>query len=84
MLYSTSSLRTSISLRRLSEQEMLNEAAINTIMSEEKPNQIEKIHITYSKIRQYIPRSVPLNQAEDYITKALCFYHNYSRKSHLH
>ena len=73
-----------IRMRKLSGQEMLNESEIKTIMREEKPNQVEKIHITYSKVRQYIPRSVPLNQAEEYIVKALLFYNNYRRKGHLH
>lgn len=63
-----------IRMRKLSEQKMLNEATIKNIMKEEKPNQIEKIHVTYSKVRQYLPRNIPYNKTEDYIIKALEFY----------
>ena len=63
-----------IRMRRLSENNILDVAAIKAIMKEEKPNQVEKIHVTYSKIKKYILRSVPFNKTEDYIIKALEFY----------
>lgn len=70
-----------IRMRKLSGQRMLNKEAIKTIMQEEKPNQVEKIHVTYSKVRQYIPRDIPFNKTEDYIVKALAFFQNYRAKN---
>ena len=69
-----------IRMRKLSEQHMLNESEIKNIMEEEKPNQVEKIHVTYNKIRQFIPRNVPFNKTEDYIINALYFYQQYHNK----
>ena len=66
-----------IRLRKLSEQGLLNEATIKSIMKEEKPNQVEKIHVTYSKIRNYIPANIPFVKTEEYIVKALEFYKRY-------
>ena len=43
-------------------------------MSEEKPNQREKIVLRGDKVRQLIPKSVPVSQTEDYVCKALEFY----------
>ena len=63
-----------IRMRRLSEHGLLTASAINAIMREEKPNQKEKVHIPYSEIRQYIPRSVSFEKTTDYIKKALKFY----------
>ena len=65
-----------IRLRRLSENKILDPAAVRTIMKEEKPNQVEKIHVTYSKVKMYIPRSVPMNKTEEYIIEALEYYQN--------
>ncbi len=70
----------SIRMRKLSGQRMLNEAAIKTIMQEEKPNQVEKIHVTYSKVRQYIPRNISFDKTEDYIVEALVFFQKYRTK----
>ena len=40
-------------------------------MSEEKPNQKEKINIKYEDARKFIPASVPYDKTGDYIMKAL-------------
>ena len=66
-----------IRMRKLSEQEKLNETTIKNIMLEEKPNQVEKIHVTYSKVRMFIPRSIPFDMTEDYIIRALEFYQQF-------
>lgn len=68
-----------IRMRRLSEHGMLTSSAINTIMKEEKPNQKEKVHIPYSEIRKYIPRSVSYEKTCDYILNALEFYQQYRK-----
>ena len=68
-----------IRMRRLSEHGMLTSSAINTIMKEPKPNQKEKVHIPYSEIRKYIPRSVSYEKTCDYILNALEFYQQYRK-----
>lgn len=52
------------------------EKIVNTYlyMQEEKNNQVEKIHVTYSKVRQYIPREISFDKTEDYIVEALVLF----------
>ena len=69
-----------IRMRKFSEEGRLSDAVIESIMQEEKPNQKEKIHIHYGQVKQYIPESVPFENAEDYIVKALAFYQKYKNK----
>ena len=61
-------------LRKFSEESRLNPTVIESIMTEEKPNQKEKVSLNYSAIRKYIPSSVPYDRTEEYIAKALEFY----------
>lgn len=49
-------------------------------MSEQKPNQKEKIVLRGDRVRQLIPKSVPLSQTEDFVCKALEYYNNFLRK----
>ena len=63
-----------IRIRKLSSQGTLTEDQLSNIMLEEKPNQKEKIHISYDQIREYIPRNIPFEDTTDYIKKALVFY----------
>ena len=49
-------------------------------MSEEKPNQKEKINIKYEDARKFIPASVPYDKTGDYIMKALEYYHRYQER----
>lgn len=63
-----------IRMRKFFEQGKLTTEAIQAIMSEEKPNQREKIVLRGDKVRQLIPKSVPVSQTEDYVCKALEFY----------
>lgn len=63
-----------IRMRKFFEQGRLTTEAIQAIMSEEKPNQREKIVLRGDKVRQLIPKSVPVSQTEDYVCKALEFY----------
>ena len=69
-----------IRMRKLSKDGLLTNAIINKIMKEEKPNQIDKIHIPYSEIRPYIPRGISYEKTGEYIKKALEFYQKH-RKS---
>lgn len=61
-------------IRRMSEEGVLYKANIEEIMREEKPNQKEKIHIRYDKIRDYIPRNISFEETTEYIKAALKFY----------
>ena len=58
----------------MSEEGVLYKASIEEIMREEKPNQKEKIHIRYDKIRDYIPRNISFEETTEYIKAALKFY----------
>lgn len=66
-----------IRMRKFSEEGRLNDAVIETIMQEEKPNQKEKIHIPYVQLRKYIPETVSYDDTRDYIMQALEFYQKY-------
>ena len=69
-----------IRMRKFSEDGRLNDAVIETIMQEEKPNQKEKVHIPYVQVRKYIPENVKYEDTRDYIIQALEFYQKYSTK----
>ena len=70
-----------IRMRKFSEEGRLNEAVIESIMQEEKPNQKEKIHIPLGQLRKYIPESVSYDDTRDYIMQALEFYQKYRTKA---
>ena len=69
-----------IRMRKMFEEKKLTPEAIQAIMSEQKPNQRERIVLSGDKVRRYIPKNIPLNQTEDYICKALEHYAGYLRK----
>ena len=68
-----------IRMRNLSKDGMLTANAIKNIMKEVKPNQVDKIHIPYSEIRQYIPRGISYEKTGEYIKKALEFYQQHRK-----
>ena len=76
----TPSLAQAIKLKRFSQDGKLNNEVIESIMSEEKPNQREKINIKYAEVRRFIPASVPYEKTGDYIMKALEYYHRYQER----
>ena len=45
----------------------LTPEVVSAIMSEEKPNQREKIVLRGDKVRSLIPKNIPLAQTEDYV-----------------
>ncbi len=63
-----------IKMRNFSREGRLSHDVIDSIMCEEKPNQKEKLHLSYSQARKFIPSSVPYEKTADYIYKALEFY----------
>lgn len=66
-----------IKMRRFSEEGKLSPEVIESIMTEEKPNQKEKFTFKAERLRQYIPKSVPFDKTEDYVCKALEHYQRY-------
>ena len=76
----TPSLAQAIKLKRFSQEGELNNEVIESIMSEEKPNQREKINIKYAEARRFIPASVPYEKTGEYILKALEYYHRYQER----
>ncbi len=79
-LEATPSHDQAIRMRRMSEQGKLTAEAIEAIMGEMKPNQHERISFRTDRLRQYIPKSVPFNQTESFVIKALEHYSQYLEK----
>ena len=75
----TPSYAQAVHMRRLLKSGFLDRDEINRILSREKPNQKETIRIDADRIRAVIPQSFNAKQREDYIVKALEYYHR-----HLH
>ena len=68
-----------IRMRKFFEEGKLTTEAISAIMSEEKPNQREKIVLRGDRVRSLIPKNIPINQTEAYVCKALEHYNKYLR-----
>ena len=73
----TPSFAQAIKLKNLSNSGSLDYDAIEDMLSEEKPNQREKFSFRADRLRQYIPSSVPFNQTEDFVCKALEHYQQF-------
>ena len=69
-----------IRMRKMFEEGKLTPEAIQAIMSEQKPNQQERIILSGDRVRKFIPKSVPLNKTEEYVCKALEHYASFLRK----
>lgn len=70
----------SIRMRKMFEEGKLTPEAITAIMTEQKPNQRERFIIRGDRVRSLIPKSVPLDQTEEYIVKVLKYYADFMRK----
>ena len=77
----TPSTTKQIRMRKMFEEGKLTPEAIQAIMSEQKPNQREKIVLRGDRVRQLIPKNVPLSQTEDFVCKALEHYNNFFAKT---
>ena len=73
----TPSLAQAIKMHNFAKAGKLSSEAIESIMSEEKPNQKEKISFRADRLRQYIPDSVPREKTEEYVMRALQHYREY-------
>ena len=68
-----------IRMRKLFNEDNLTTEAIHAVMSEEKPNQKEKIVLRGDRVRQLIPKNIPVSQTEDFVCKALEHYNKFLR-----
>lgn len=68
-----------IRMRKLFNEGNLTTEAIHAVMSEEKPNQKEKIVLGGDRVRQLIPKNIPVSQTEDFVCKALEHYNKFLR-----
>lgn len=68
-----------IKMRKLSEEKRLSEDAISSILSEQKPNQIEQFKIPKGRIDKYFSPGTPAKNMEETIIKALELYRKRER-----
>ena len=76
----TPSLAQAIKMKKFSQEDRLSADVIESIMTEEKPNQMEKFTMRADRLRKYIPREVSQQKAEEFILKALEHYTKYLEK----
>ena len=69
-----------IRMRKFFTEGKLTPEVVSAIMSEEKPNQREKIVLCGDKVRSLIPKNIPVSQTEDYVVKALEHYSRFLRQ----
>ena len=74
---STPSLAQALKMKEFSQNGRLNADVILSIMCEQKPNQKEKISFQSERLKPFIPKNFTAKQTEDYIIKALEYYHRY-------
>ena len=67
-------------LKRLSQEETLTQDKIDDILSQEKPNQIPKIKLNESRIRNVLPKSITDDKIEDFVVNAIDFYKKHLQK----
>ena len=77
----TPSLAQAIKMRTFSKEGRLNADVILSIMCEKKPNQAEKISFRTDRLKQYLPKNITPKQTEEYVLKALEYYHRYQERN---
>ena len=76
----TPSLAQAIRMKNLSKDGKLDMDMIFAIMTEQKPNQKEKIKIPMERLERFFPRGMPPKKIEDTIVKALTLYQKHLNK----
>ena len=76
----TPSLAQAIRMKNLSKDGKLDMDTIFAIMTEQKPNQKEKLKIPMERLERFFPRGMPPKQIEDTIVKALTLYQKHLNK----
>ena len=73
----TPSLAQAMKMKNFSQAGKLNADVILSILCEQKPNQREKISFRSERLKPYLPKNITAKQTEDYVIKALEYYHKY-------
>lgn len=73
----TPSLAQAVKMKNFSQAGKLNADVILSILCEQKPNQREKISFRSERLKPYLPKNITAKQTEDYVIKALEYYHKY-------
>ena len=76
----TPSLAQAIKMREFSKAGKLNIDVILSIMVEQKPIQKEKISFHTDRLKPFLPKNISPKQTEEYILKALEYYHRYRER----
>lgn len=76
----TPSQSQAIKMREMSKAGTLTMDAILNIMSQKKANQKEKISFQTERLKPYLPKNITPKQTEEYILKALEYYHRYRER----
>ena len=69
-----------IVMKKLSQEDSLNEEKIDDILSQEKPNQIPKMKFSEERIRSVLPKNVESDKIEDFVVKAIEYYSKHLRQ----
>lgn len=64
-------------LRTLADKGILTKELIYHMMGEEKPNQKDRVILRTDKVKEYLPKNLPISKREEYIVKALDHYAKY-------
>lgn len=75
----TPSLAQAIKMKQFSQQDKLTPEVIQSIMQEEKPNQVEQFKMPKEKISRFFAPGTPVQKMEDTIVKALELYRKRQR-----
>ena len=79
----TPSLAQAIKMREFSKNGKLTPEVVQSILSEEKPNQREKISFRADHIRKFIPTAISKQDTEKYVLQALEYYRSVGEKQHM-
>ena len=69
-------------MKKLSQDGKLTEAAINRMLSEEKPNQKEQIRLPVERIERFFPKGYTTRQKEDTIITLLSEWQRKRERMH--
>jgi len=76
----TPSLSQAIQMKNMSKAGTLSMDAILATMCQKKPNQQEKISFHTDRLKPYLPKNITPKQMEEYVLKALEYYHRYRER----
>ena len=76
----TPSLSQAQRLRKFSKDGNFFVDTVFAVLNEEKPNQKEKIVLRGDRVRQLIPKNIPVSQTEEFVCKALEHYNKFLKQ----